>query len=73
VYHQKFTGALSFYVEADRYWQDNRRKMLANSETENAKVYLCALRWRALLEKGRRYSWTRHVNEPVIPGEILAP
>jgi len=47
--------------------------MLANSETEDAKVYLCPLRRRALLEKGRRYSWTRYVNEPAILGEMLAP
>jgi hypothetical protein len=63
---QKLAGALSFNVEADGYRPNNRRKTLANSETENTKVYLCALRRRALLEKGRRYSWKGHVNEAVI-------
>ena len=28
---------------------------------------------RALLEKGRRYSWTGHVNQPMILRKILAP
>jgi translation initiation factor IF-1 len=70
--YQKPAGALSFNVEADGYRQNNRRKTLANSETENTKGYLCALRRRALLEKERRYSWTGHVNEPVIHRKILA-
>jgi len=42
---------------------------VANSETENTKIYLYALRQPALLEKGRRASWTGHVSEAVILGQ----
>src|SRR5262245_34607233 len=61
--------ALSFDIEADRYRQNNRKKTVANSETENTKIYLYALRQPALLEKGRRASWTGHVSEAVILGQ----
>jgi hypothetical protein len=64
---------LSFNVEANGYRQNNRRKTLAKSQTENTKVYLCALRRRALLEKGRRYSWTGDVNEPLMLLKIRVP
>ncbi len=59
-------GTLSFNVEADRYRKDNRRKTLGNSQTENAKVNLCALRQRSYLDKERRYSGPADVSEPVI-------
>jgi len=65
--------ALSFDIEADRYRQNNRKKTVANSETENTKIYLSALRQPALLEKGRRASWTGHVSEVVILRKLLAP
>jgi hypothetical protein len=64
--HQKPARTLSFNVEADRYRKDNRRKTLGNSQTENTKVNLRALRQCSYLDKERRYSWPADLNKPVI-------
>ena len=58
---------MSFNVEADRYREDNRRKALVNSQTENTKVNLCPLRQRSYLGKERRYSGPADLKELVIP------
>jgi hypothetical protein len=57
---------LSFYIEADRYREDDRRRTLGDSETENTKVHLRPLRQRSYLDKERRYSGPSDVKELVI-------
>jgi translation initiation factor IF-1 len=49
--HQKPARALSFHVKADRYRKNNRRKALANGDSEGTKVHLCALWRRSYLDK----------------------
>ena len=68
---QKLAGALSFNVEADRYREDDRRRKLGNSQTENTKVNLYPLRQRSYLDKERRYSGPADIKELVIP--IFSP
>jgi len=62
---------LSFNVEADRYREDDRRRTLGNSKTENTEVNLCPLRQRSYMDKERRYSGQADVKELVIP--IFSP
>jgi hypothetical protein len=65
-YPQKLARALSFNVEADRYWEDDRRRTLGNSQTEDTEVNLCALRQHSYLDKERRYSGPADVKELVM-------
>ncbi len=69
---QKLARSLSLNLQADRYRSDNRRDTLGNSQTENARVCLYALRRHSYLDKKRCDFGPANVKALVIVGQSIA-
>jgi translation initiation factor IF-1 len=63
--HQKLARPLSVHVKTHRYRKDDRGEALANGDSEDTKVHLCALRQRSYLDKEGCCSWPPDINGPI--------
>jgi hypothetical protein len=63
--HQKPACALPLHLKAHGYRKNNRRKALANGDSEDTKVHLCALRQHSYLDKEGCCSRPPDINGPI--------